>query len=124
MRAFLIVATSLRQPARPERTARDVGSAVCLRLRRAGPRRADGVRVDEGSGRRHEFRRRVLSRGRSVSKQRRRGIDVDWRRDSVTSSYRGAVRMARTATAERDRFSARGEPGAQATAARSTPAVV
>jgi hypothetical protein len=50
----------------------------------------------------------------------RRGSDVDWRGDSVASLCRGAVRMARTGTAGRDRIPARGEEGAQA---RSVPQV-
>ena len=61
---------------------------------------------------------------RNVSKLDRRGSDVDCRGDSVVSLCRGAVRMDRTATAGRDRIPARGEPGSQATAARSTLAVV
>ena len=42
-------------------TAGPVGATVRVRLRRAGPRGADRLQPDAGTGRRHQFRRCVLS---------------------------------------------------------------
>lgn len=63
MRAFLIVATSLVSllaQSAPRVTSVRLYVFDCGVL---GPRRANGVRIDEGASRRHECRRRVLSRG-------------------------------------------------------------